>query len=140
MNEELHKWKNAEHIAQYIEQVRLDLSQDNQASLVVKSIKLDGNYGFILLTKDRLSLEDHEKLKAYVISQLKEFGYRVNRTSEGEVLLQASVKERVKGNQLFGTTKIMDKGYELRILVSPYNDRSYEGKVGRGELIGLLFS
>ncbi len=139
MNEELHKWKSTEYIAQYIEQVRLDLLEDNQASLVALSISLDRNYGFILKTKEQLNRDDHETLITYIVEQLKSYDYRVNREGAGEIMLQASVKARVHGKQLFGTTKVIDKGFEIRVLVTPYIDRFYEKASLRKELIELLF-
>ena len=139
MNEEIYNWKNKEHIAQYLEQARLDLLEDNQASLVVKEVSLADNYGFILLAADQLNIADKEFLKQYIVGQLKEYGYKINRENKEEIIMQASVRERIKGNQLFGTTKIIDKGYELRILVSPYKDRSYAKVLDKKELIDLLF-
>ncbi len=135
----MYKWKSTEYITQFLEQLRLDLLENNQASTVGLNISLDRNYGFIVKTRDNLNKEDHLQLKEYMVDQLKSHGYKVNREVGEEILLQASVRARVNGNQLFGTTKLIDKGYEIRILVTPYNDRYYGEVSEKRELVDLLF-
>jgi hypothetical protein len=140
VEEKIYEWKSNDHIIQFLEQVRLDLLQNNQASLVAINVTLERNYGFIIATKNNLPPKDHDFFIEFLRFQLTEFGYRVNRELGTEILLQASVKSRVHGKQLFGTIKIINKGFELRILVTPYVDKGYNKAMLRKDLIDVLFT
>ncbi len=140
MEEYLYKWKSTDHIGQFMEQLRLDLLEDNQASTIVLRVSLDRNYGFVFKTKNYLTVEDRTTFLDYLNATLIEFGYRLVRGDGQESIFQASVRSRVNGNQLFGTIKVMDLAYEIRLLVTPYNDRSYSQALKEKELIDVLFA
>lgn len=139
LEEELNRWKNQDVVQQYFERARYDLLNDEKDSHVAINIDLQSNYGFILKTKEHFTESDHKILYMYLYMNLKEYGYRLSSEKEGEMVLQASVKERVKGNQLFGTIRLIDKEYEIRVLVVPYNGAGYEEGAGREKLLEVLF-
>lgn len=140
MEEKIHRWKSKDIVAQYLETIRLDLSENNEQSSIAFNIELDRNYGFIVKTAGTLSDVDKVMFHEYIIQQLKEYGYTVNRKLEEETLLQASVRARVHGKQLFGTIKLVNKPFEVRVLVTPYIDSSYDEALKRRELLDVLFS
>lgn len=134
-------WHKQEFIQQYFERLREAFSDDEKNSpTIVETVELDHNYAIILLTDKALNENDVEHLITYIIDRLKIYGYQLNSSSADDYTLQASVRNRVSGIQLFGTIKIVKKKNELRLLVTPYNDRQYERPLNRFKLMEVLFA
>ena len=94
---------------------------------IVTEINFDNNYGYLFKTIGFLNPEDKMQLVNYFVYALKEEGYKlVNKNSENyPITLQACVKQRVHGEQLYGTIKIFSEPGEIRVLVTPFNDHQY---------------
>ena len=132
-------WRSSSLISQYFNSL-LEFSEDESLNKLVTEIQLGSNYGFVLRMKDLLTIQDQGFFSQFILEQLKSIGYQINQSANGKHHLQASVKERVAGNQLYGTIRIIEKKDEIQMLITPYSDRQYNIAGNRKELFRFLFS
>lgn len=134
-------WYKQEFIQHYFERLLKAFTDDERnVPKILETIELGHNYGIIFLTENALNEQDRKYFIKYLISRLKDYGYQMTSSTETEFILQASVRKRVSGIQLFGTVKIVEMNNEVRVLVTPYNDRQYESPLNRFKLMEVLLA
>lgn len=134
-------WYKQAFIQQYFERLRQAFTDDERnVPKILETVELNHNYAIIFLTSLTLNELDKKHFGEYLVDRLKSYGYQVTSTSGKEIILQASVRNRVSGIQLFGTIKLVEEKSELRLLVTPYNDRQYERPLNRFKLMEILFT
>lgn len=142
MEGQLSKWYEEPYVRQYFEKIKEQFFIEHtiQSEKLIESIEYGNNFGLIIFTKDVLKNKEIEFLKSHFIEQLLSIGYVIKSGNEKEFKLQASLKARINGLQLFGNISILTFPAELQILIKPYSGFEYNQALDREELVHLLFS
>lgn len=135
------EWLERPFARQYTERLLQELTGElTDSTSFIEEIALQQNYGFIIKTAEVLTAIDVTLLMEYFVRQLIAVGYTESKRSANQINMQASVRNRVNGIQLYGNIKIVRKSSELRILVTPYTDRQYKEAIDKLELMNVLLS